>query len=226
MKTYVPCLKNNNPMKHLTITILSILFSISAAAQEADTTAAKGDKLNFEQPRFLVSDYFSSVKAHLSKEGRKGWKPEFSLRANAELFDCSAIFIGGIRTSQNKVFGLGIGWGQRFFIFGPEAHFTGQRFNIVAYHRHYIPLGHRKNFSLYSDIMLGARVIYKMSDWYMDNGVVRSPGAEPEFPVLPGDWKFWGSWQPGIAFHLWGKSNFFIGLSIGPTIGAHVGIAL
>lgn len=213
-------------MKHLTITILSILFSISAAAQEADTTAAKGDKLNFEQPRFLVSDYFSSVKAHLSKEGRKGWKPEFSLRANAELFDCSAIFTGGIRTSQNKVFGLGIGWGQRFFIFGPEAHFTGQRFNIVAYHRHYIPLGHRKNFSLYSDILLGARCVYKMSDYYMENGVVRSPGAEPEFPVLPGDWKFWGSWQPGIAFHLWGKSNFFIGLSIGPTIGAHAGIAL
>ena len=65
-----------------------------------------------------------------------------------------------------------------------------------------------------------------MSDYYMENGVVRSPGAEPGFPVLPGDWKFWGSWQPGIAFHLWGKSNFFIGLSIGPTIGAHAGIAL
>lgn len=213
-------------MKHLTITILSILFSISAAAQEADTTAANGDKLNFEQPRFLVSDYFSSVKAHLSKEGRKGWKPEFSLRANAEFLDGSVILTGGIRTSQNKVFGLGAGWGQTFFIFGPEAHFTGQRFNIVAYHRHCIPLGHRKNFSLYSDILLGARCVYKMSDYYMENGVVRSPGAEPEFPVLPGDWKFWGSWQPGIAFHLWGKSNFFIGLSIGPTIGAHVGIAL
>ena len=213
-------------MKHLTITILSILFSISAAAQEADTTAVNGDKLNFEQPRFLVSDYFSSVKAHLSKEGRKGWKPEFSLRANAEFLDGSLILTGGIRTSQNKVFGLGAGWGQTFFIFGPEAHITGQRFNIVAYHRHYIPLGHRKNFSLYSDILLGARCVYKMSDYYMENGVVRSPGAEPEFPVLPGDWKFWGSWQPGIAFHLWGKSNFFIGLSIGPTIGAHAGIAL
>lgn len=213
-------------MKHLTITILSILFSISATAQEADTTAANGDKLNFEQPRFLVSDYFSSVKAHLSKEGRKGWKPEFSLRANAEFLDGSLILTGGVRTSQNKVFGLGIGWGQTFFIFGPEAHHTGQRINVVAYHRHYIPLGHRKNFSLYSDILLGARCVYKMSDYYMENGVVRSPGAEPEFPILPGDWKFWGSWQPGIAFHLWGKSNFFIGLSIGPTIGAHAGIAL
>ena len=213
-------------MKHLTITILFALFCIFAAAQDADTTAAKGDKLNFEQPRFLVSDYFGSVKAHLSKEGRKGWKPEFSLRANAEFLDGSLILTGGVRTSQNKVFGLGIGWGQTFFIFGPEAHHTGQRFNIVAYHRHYIPLGHRKNFSLYSDIMLGAFCVYQMSDYYLKNGVVRRPGAEPEFPILPGDWKFWGSWQPGIAFHLWGKSNFFIGLSIGPTIGAHVGIAL
>ena len=214
-------------MKHFTITILSFLIAFSATAQEADSTVAvTGEKLNFEQPRFLVSDYFSSVKAHLSKEGRKGWKPEFSLRANAEFLDGSLILTGGVRTSQNKVFGLGIGWGQTFFIFGPEAHHTGQRFNIVAYHRHYIPLGHRKNFSLYSDILLGARCVYKMSDYYMENGVVRSPGAEPEFPVLPGDWKFWGSWQPGIAFHLWGKSNFFIGLSIGPTIGAHAGIDL
>jgi len=226
LKTYVPCLKNNNHMKFLTITILSVLLSISAAAQTADTTAVTGGKLNFEQPRFLVSDYFSNVKAHLSKEGRKGWKPEFSLRANAELFDCSAILTGGIRTSQNKVFGLGMGCGQRFFIFGPESHPTGQRINFVTYHRHYIPLGHRKNFSLYSDIMLGARYIYKMNDAYMEKGVVLSPGTEPDYPVLPGDWAFWISWQPGIAFHLWGQSNFFFGLSIGPTIGAHAGITL
>ncbi len=224
---YVQCLKNNNPMKHLAITILSAIIAISASAQVVDSTAAvTGDKLNFEQPRFLVSDYFSSVKAHLSADGRKGWKPEFTLRANAELFDGSAILTGGIRTSQNKVFGLGVGWGQEFFIFGPESHPTGQRINIVAYHRHYIPLGHRKNFSLYSDIMLGARVIYKMSHWYMENGVVRNPGSETDYPVLPGDWRFWGSWQPGIAFSMWGKSNFFIGLSIGPTIGLHTGIAL
>lgn len=213
-------------MKHLTITILSALLSISAAAQDPDTTAAKGDKLNFEQPRFLVSDYFGSVKAHLSKEGRKGWKPEFSLRANAEFLDESLILTGGVRTSQNKVFGLGVGWGQRFFRFGPESRATGQRINVVAYHRHYLPLGHRKNFSLYSDIMLGAFCVYKLNDYYMEHGFVRSPGAEPEFPVLPGDWRFWGSWQPGIALHLWGKSNIFIGLSIGPLIGAHAGIAL
>ena len=103
-------------MKRLIITIISIIIAISAAAQEADTTGTViENKLNFEKPHILVSDYFSSVKAHLSKEGRKEWKPEFTLRANAVLFDGSAILTGGVRTSQNKVFGLGLGWGQQFF---------------------------------------------------------------------------------------------------------------
>ena len=212
-------------MKHFIITLLSILVAFSAAAQETDSTyAATGDKLDFEQPRFLTEDYFSSVKAHLSREGRKGWKPEFTLRANAELLDCSGILTAGIRTSQNKVFGVGAGWGYSFFVFGPTSHYSGQRINMFVYHRHYIPLGHRKNFSLYSDILLGARYLYKMSDAYMQNGVVDHPGAEPRYPVLPGDWRFWASWQAGIAFQLWGRSNFFVGTSLGPTFGLHTGV--
>ena len=214
-------------MKCFVITIISLFIAISATAHEADTThAVVENKLNFEKPRILVSDYFSSVKAHLSKEGRKEWQPEFSIRANAELFDASAILTGGVRTSQNKVFGMGVGLGQNFFHFNPGINAVGQRVNVVVYHRHYIPLGHRKNVSLYSDIMLGASCIYKMSDWYMENGVVDYPDAEPEYPVLPGDWEFWPSWQPGIAFHMWGKSNIFMGFSIGPTFGMHIGITL
>jgi hypothetical protein len=215
-------------MKHLIFTILASLIAVWATAQEADTTSTvTGEKLNFEQPRFLVRDYFDGVKAHLSAEGRKEWKPEFSLRANVMLLDCSVNLTGGIRTSQNKVFGLGVGWGQCWYILGPEAgNVTGQRVNFFVYHRHYIPLGHKKHFSLYSDIMLGARVVYKMSDWYMENGYQRNPTSEPEWPILPGNWRVWISWEPGIAFHLWGKSNFFIGPSIGPTIGLHAGIAL
>ena len=215
-------------MKRLIITILASSIAVWAAAQEADTTSTViADKLNFEQPRFLVHDYFDGVKAHLSAEGRKEWKPEFSLRANVMLFDGSVILTGGIRTSQNKVFGMGAGWGQNFFIVGPEpGNVTGQRVNFFVYHRHYIPLGHRMNFSLYSDIMLGARYVYALSDWYMENGYQRTPTSEPEWPILPGDWRGWISWEPGIAFHLWGKSNFFIGPSIGPTIGLHAGIAL
>jgi hypothetical protein len=65
-----------------------------------------------------------------------------------------------------------------------------------------------------------------MSDWYMQDEYVRTPGAEPEWPVLPGDWRWWISWQPGFAITLWGKSNFFFGPSVGPTIGFHAGIAI
>ena len=100
-------------MKHLIFTILASLIAVWATAQEADTTSTvTGEKLNFEQPRFLVRDYFDGVKARLSAEGRKEWKPEFSLRANVMLLDCSVNLTGGIRSSQNKVFGIGVGWGQ------------------------------------------------------------------------------------------------------------------
>ena len=74
--------------------------------------------------------------------------------------------------------------------------------------------------------MTGVYFIYKMNDWYMEHGVVDYPDTEPRYPVLPGYTKAWISWQPGIAFHMWGTSNIFIGLSIGPTFGLHAGVTL
>ena len=74
-------------MKHL-ITILSaLMILVPAFAQTADTTSAVvGDKLNFETPNFVARDYFEEVKAHLSAEGRKYWKPEFSVRLNGMIY--------------------------------------------------------------------------------------------------------------------------------------------
>lgn len=212
----------------ITSIIFASLLALSASAQVADSTSvATMEKLDFEQPHFLIHDYFSSVNAHLSAEGKKAWTPEFSLRAIVMLFDGSVDLTGGIRTSQNKVFGVGVGWGQNFYWVGEGyGSIIGQRINIFAYHRHYIPLGHKKRVSLYSDIMLGGLCTYKLPDWYMENGIQRTSTSEPRWPILPGDLRWWISWEPGIAFHLWGKSNFFLGPSIGPTIGFHGGIAL
>lgn len=211
-------------MRHLLLTISAILITIVASAQEADTDATAG-KLDFERPQFLVSDYFGSIKAHLSKEGRKEWKSEFTLRENVMLGDLSTNVTAGIRTSPNKVFGFGAGLGQTYFRISSIS-LQAERFSIYAYHRHYIPLGHRKNFSLYSDLMIGARYIYKMGDGYLKNGIDRGDGQEPSYPVLPGDWLSWISWQPGFAVNMWGKSNLFIGLSICPYFGFHAGITL
>ena len=201
---------------------------IPAGAQNADTTSTvMGRKLDFEQPRFIISDYLEGIKRHLSAEGRKEWKPEFSLRANVRLLDESLYLTGGIRTSQNKVFGIGAGWGRTFYRFGPVPKGpTGQYISFFLHHRHYIPLGHRQRFFLYSDLMAGGSCVCRMSDWYMENGYVRTPEVGPEWPVLPGDCRWWITWQPGISIRLWGKSNLFLGPSFGPTVGAHLGIAL
>ncbi len=215
-------------MKHLIITLISGCIALSAMAQNADTTTAiVGKKLNFEQPTVLINNYFDVVKAHLSAEGRKEWKPEFSLRANVMFLDESINLTEGIRTSPNKVFGLGTGWGQRFFIYGPESHPDGQRLTFYLYHRHYIPLGHKQRFSFYSDIIGGGMYVYKMSGSEVPTDYPPQTGHLLWwFPSKPGGLSWYFSWQPGIAIRMWGKSNIFLGLSIAPSFGFHAGIAL
>lgn len=201
-------------MKHSVITILALFWAFSASfAQNPDSASeTEGAKLNFEQPGFLTSGYFSSVKSHFSPEGRKEWKPEFSVRLNYTWGDVSHQLTGGVMTCHNKVFGVGGGLGHTFFSSGNGPNVQAKCLSIYLFHRHYIPLGHRKNLSLYSDIMVGGWNIYKMEDY--------SPYAQQ------GDWRWWISWQPGLAIHMWGKSNFFFGPSIGSTIGLHAGFAI
>ena len=200
-------------MKRLIVSILISCFFLSAAAQDTDTTSTVvGEKLNFEQPRILVSDYFEGVKMHLSAEGRKEWRPEFSLRYNLMIYKGSVDLTAGIRTSSNKVFGICVGLNNTFYDAIP-ADASGLHFCL--YHRHYIPLDRRRRFSLYSDLMGGGSYIYKVS-------------AAREHPGLPqqGTLRWWYSWQPGISIRLWGKSNIFFGPTLGPSIGAHLGIAI
>ena len=132
-------------MKHL-ITILSALMILAPAfAQTADTTSTVvGDKLDFETPNFVAKDYFEEVKAHLSAEGRKYWKPEFSVRANGMFYYMAADLTAGIRTSPNKVFGLGVGHGWQYIDANPAHQY---RWNFYLYHRHYIPLDRTRRIS-------------------------------------------------------------------------------
>ena len=199
-------------MKHIILAISAALTILSAAAQNADTTSTlAGEKLNFEEPNFMVSTYFESVKAHLSKEGRKAWKPEFSLRFTPMIYMTSFDLTGGIRTSPNKVFGLGIGRSSVYYDAFPARDY---RINVYVYHRHYLPFDKRRRFSLYSDLMGGGSYIYK------------STKPDPMDTPKQGDWTWWFSWQPGLSIRLWGKSNIFFGPTIGPSFGAHIGIAL
>ena len=203
-------------MKRILIILIATLLPFTATAQSTDTTNVVGGKLDFEQPYFLLDNYFASVKYHLSAEGRKQWEPEFTLRANALFLHGSLDLTAGIRTSPYKVFGLGAGWGQQFLIFGPEDRTTGQVVNAFAYHRHYLPVGHRNRVSLYSDLLAGGLYIYKVADGYTP--------SEHAGRTHGWFWRF--AWQPGIAFNLRGKSNIFLGLSLGTTFGLQAGIAI
>ncbi len=208
-------------MRHILITIAAALLFVSAAAQETDTTSTvSGEKLNFEEPNFMVSTYFESVKAHLSAEGRKAWKPEFSVRGNVMVFVGTVDLTGGIRTSPNKVFGLGIG---RCAVFHDAIPAHSYRMSFYLYHRHYLPIDRKRRFSFYSDLSLGGMYLYKVT------GTEREPRFEGDRPTsLPkkGTMDWWYSWQPGFSIRLWGKSNIFFGPTIGPSIGAHLGVAI
>ena len=124
-------------MKRLITLVLTIFTFLSAAAQQADTTSTViGEKLDFETPNFVAKDYFDAVKAHLSPEGRKNWKPEFSVRAVAMIYNGSVDVTGGIRTSPNKVFGLGGGWGSAYYDANPAlAYSAGQEPPLLALQR-------------------------------------------------------------------------------------------
>ena len=199
-------------MKHL-ITILSaLMILVPAFAQTADTTSTVvGDKLDFETPNFVAKDYFEEVKAHLSAEGRKYWKPEFSVRGNGMFYYMAADLTAGIRTSPNKVFGLGVGHGWQYIDANPAHQY---RWNFYLYHRHYIPLDRTRRISLYSDVMVGGSYAYKVDGAIIDG----NPKA--------GELNWYLSWQPGLSIRLWGKSNVFFGPTIGPSVGLHLGLAL
>ncbi|MBP5539749.1 MAG: hypothetical protein J6X69_08040 [Bacteroidales bacterium] len=201
-------------MKYVITTILATFLFFSAAAQVVDTTSTEiGDKLNFEEPNFMTSNYFESVKAHPLAEGRKAWKPEFSVRGGATVHVGMFDLTGGIRTSPNKVFGLGVGR-QAVWLDAYPGH--AYMIDAYLYHRHYLPLDKRRRFSLYSDLMGGGSYVYRLA-----GNFDRDPA-----PMQVGAMRWFFSWQPGLSIRLWGKSNIFFGPTIGPSFGVHLGVAI
>ena len=202
-------------MKHLITTILlAALMILPAAAQRQDSTTAATEKLDFESADLVTKNYFESVKLHLSKDWRKSWRPEVSARITSMFYVGSYDLTLGIRTSPNKVFGVGAASGEVFLDAIPA---RSKRVNFYLYHRHYIPLDRKRRISLYSDLFGGGTYVYKISCDVRDKESIH-PNE--------GEMRWYYMWQPGISIRLWGKSNVFLGPSLGPSIGLHLGLAL
>ncbi len=200
---------------------MAATFAIAAAAQEPDTTSnIVGEKLDFDAPQVISDTYFENVRAHLSKEGRQAWKPEFSVRGNVMIYVGSVDVTAGIRTSPNKVFGIYVG---RTSVWHDAIPAHSYRLHLCLYHRHYIPLDRKRRFSLYSDLLGGGSYLYKVTGQEIEP---RFPGDRPASLPKKGEWSWWYSWQPGISIRMWGKSNIFFGPTIWPSYGVHLGIAI
>ena len=138
---------------------------------------------------------------------------EFTFRGNTMLGQGTLNLTWGIRTNENNALGIGVGWGQEFY--GYEKYKSvGQIIPIYVYHRLSIPLGKKERVSIYSDILGGGYHLYDIKNPYEG------------MSITPGDWNWYWSWQPGISVRLRGKSNIFLGPSVGPTIGFHVGFTI
>lgn len=190
-------------MKRLLIPLLICFSCVAAGAQ-------------------TTTDDFSSMidkwKYTFSSEGRKEWRPEFTIRTYGGLVTGGQAVTGGLRINQNLTLGL-MAWRGRSYIDAVPAHV----YNVSAgvYMRNYLHLGKHDIIALYNDIALGAEYIYKVDGkyWYRDGEQVEMVEHSP------GDWNFAGTWQPGLRIRFLKSLHLFLGPTLSTnTVGAHLGL--
>ena len=132
--------------------ILPLLFmAYSASAQEQGT-----EKMG----------YGAGWRYAFSKEGRKEWKPEFTLRYMSGFTTSAPIITGGVRIDEKRTFSLLVGRGDTYIDHAPGDIYTIM--TGVAFRR-YFHLGKRKIFAIYSDLYIGAGWIDKVTGKYHKN---------------------------------------------------------
>ena len=94
-----------------------------------------------------------------SAEGRRAWKPEFTVRTYAGFFTGGPAITGGIRIDDKRTLGLMLWQGRTYIDAAP-----GSIYSVSAglYMRRYFHLGKRDIVALYSDLAVGGGCIYKV----------------------------------------------------------------
>ena len=154
-----------------------------------------------------------------SKEGVKEWRPEFTLRYYAGLFDSGHMYSAGVRVDDKRTFGLIIGHGDTYIDYAPADIY---HINASLLFRRYFHLGKRQRFAIYSDLYAGAAFIHKIDgkySYYPDGTVEENIEADK------GDAFFILGWQPGIRVRCYKNLHVFLGPTISShTLGLHLGI--
>ena len=182
-------------MKRLLI-ILSALLIAGGTAYAQDTMAD------------AVNDWANGWKYAFSKDGKKNWESEYTLRWRSGFFTDGAKFTGGIRVDEKRTLGVFAGAAKTWDDATPA---TIKSISLGLTFRRYWHFGQKKIFALYSDIYAGAGYVYSVSN--------------PESYMEEGSVLFVGGLEPGIRVRCYKNLHIFLGPTIATdSIGLHLGV--
>lgn len=153
-----------------------------------------------------------------SKEGRKQWKPEFTLRYQAGLGNSGPMLNGGVKFDEKRTASVFLEMGDCYIDYAPGNLYSAI---IGLNYRRYFHLGKRKIFAFYTDIYLGGGWIYKIDGKYHYPGGVKEEIINDNM----GDAVFVAGIQPGLRARLYKNLHLFLGPTIATDcLGLHLGI--
>lgn len=199
-------------MKRNIMTCIALMATLTAGlltARQASAQAIEGNAASDSEKK--VSPF--------SAEGRKAWKPEFTIRQYAGLVTSGPFLTGGVRISEKRTLGLAL-WQGHTYVDAVPGNFDAVYAGL--YTRRYSRHGKKNVVAFYSDLTFGCSYIYQVSG---------SRYAEPDgddycgMDEKPGDMSLQIAWQPGIRFRIWRNLHIFLGPTISSyTLGAHLGV--
>lgn len=166
-----------------------------------------------------ASSWAGEWKTAFSAQGRKNWKPEFTIRYSAGFVSEGPRLTGGVRIDDKRTLGLLIGKGDTFIDAVPAKIYHIQS---AVFIRRYFHLGKRDIVAIYSDLAVGASWVYKVSGKYWTD---MTGGLVERIDDKPGDVWFHASLEPGVRFRLYRNLHLFLGPTIATDrIGLHLGV--
>lgn len=165
----------------------------------------------------MVSSSLSaqSLKESFSVEGRKNWKPEFTVRGNLGIYAGGFAVTGGVRIDEKRTLGLMVGKNVNVYTV-MHGYTDVNSFSAALYGRRYLHLGERKIFSFYSDLALGAAFVTDLEGAYWVDPVDGTTKKE-DISVDKGDVQLYVSFQPGMRVRFYKNIHLFLG----PTLSSH-----
>lgn len=167
-----------------------------------------------------ASSWAGEWKAAFSVDGRRKWKPEFTIRYSAGFISEGPLITGGVKIDGKRTLGLMFGQGCTYIDAAPADIYHIQS---AIFMRRYFHLGTRDIITLYSDIAVGVSWVYKVNGKYWTD--IETGDTIENVDDNPGDVWFHAFWEPGICFRFYRNLHLFLGPTFATDrIGLHLGV--